>query len=95
MKVKKLCLLLSVILLGPCAAMAQTTDKIAVLITGWGMPAGFSFGYAWTSPDKAQIGDKTEYEGQPCKFGHVGTFPYQSHINMIQWAITLDRKSVV
>ena len=93
MKAKKAYLLLTIMLLVPCISMAQSTpveDKIAVLITGWGMPAGFSFGYAWTSPDKAQIGDKTDYEGQPCKFGHVGTFPYQSHINMIPWAITFQ-----
>jgi len=75
-------------LLFPCVVHAQETEKVGVLITGWGMPAGYNHGYAWASPDHAQIGDKTEYEGQPCKFGHVGDFPYQSHINMIPWAIT-------
>ena len=63
MKAKKIYLLLTIMLLVPCISMAQSTpveDKIAVLITSWGMPAGFNFGYAWTSPDKAQIGDKTE-----------------------------------
>ncbi|MCX5904935.1 MAG: hypothetical protein NTV89_16020 [Proteobacteria bacterium] len=90
MKANKLYLLLTIMLLVPCVSMAQSTpvkDKVAVLITGWGMPAGYNFGYAWTSPDLAQVGDKTEYEGQPCKIGHVGEFPYQSHMNFIPWSI--------
>jgi hypothetical protein len=90
MKAKKLSLMLTIILLVPCISMAQSTpvkDKIAVLITGWGMPAGYNYDYAWASPDLAQIGDKTEFEGQPCKIGHVGEFPYQSHMNFIPWSI--------
>lgn len=63
-------------------------DTIAVLITGWGMPVGYNFDYAWTTSDYPRIGDKTDYEGQPCKIGHMGIFPYASHINMIPWAIT-------
>ncbi len=74
-------------ILFPLAAHPQETGKIGVLITGWGMPAGYNFGYAWASPDLAQIGDKTEYEGQPCKIGHVGEFPYLSHQNFIPWPI--------
>jgi hypothetical protein len=68
-------------------AETPVVDKVGVLITGWGMPAGYNFGYAWASPDLAQIGDKTEFDGQPCKIGHVGVFPYQSHVNFIPWAI--------
>jgi hypothetical protein len=72
------------------SARAQTPveEKVGVLLTGWGMPAGYNFSYAFTSGDYARIGDRTEYEGQPCKIGHVGTFPYLSHIYMIPWAIT-------
>jgi len=90
MKANKLYLLLTIMLLVPCISMAQSTpvkDKVAVLITSWGMPAGYNFGYAWASPDLAQIGDKTESEGQPCKIGHVGEFPYLSHMNFIPWSI--------
>lgn len=72
-----------------CAqASNAATDKIAVLITGWGNPVGYNFDYAWTTSDYPRIGDKTETENQACKIGHVGEFPYQSHINMIPWAIT-------
>ncbi|MEI6127902.1 MAG: hypothetical protein WCQ99_15250, partial [Pseudomonadota bacterium] len=63
-------------------------EKIAVLLTGWGMPAGYNEGYALKSSDLARTGDKTEYPGQPCKIGHVGDFPYLSHINMIPWGAT-------
>jgi hypothetical protein len=90
MKAKKVYPLLTIMLLVLCISAAQATpveDKIAVLITSWGMPAGYNFGYAWASPDLAQIGDKTEFEGQPCKIGHVGEFPYQSHMNFIPWSI--------
>ena len=90
MKAIKIYMLLTIMLLVPCISMAQSTpvkDKVAVLITSWGMPAGYNFGYAWASPDLAQIGDKTESEGQPCKIGHVGEFPYQSHVNFIPWSI--------
>ena len=78
-----------IILCLPCSVFAQTpvSEKVGVLITGWGMPAGYNFGYAWASPDLAQIGDKTDVAGDPCKIGHVGTFPYQSHVNFIPWAI--------
>ncbi len=67
---------------------ASVDDTIAVLITGWGMPAAYNFDYAWTSSDYPRIGDLTEYEGQPCKIGHVGEYPYASHIGMIPFGIT-------
>ena len=83
----KVSIMLICALLFPCVVCAQETEKIGVLITGWGMPAWYNFGYAWASPDLAQIGDRTEYEGQPCKIGHVGEFPYLSHQNFIPWPI--------
>ena len=73
----------------PSLVFAETPveEKVAVLITGWGMPAGYNFHYAWTSHDNPRIGDLTEYEGQPCKIGHVGTFPFQIHVGIIPWAL--------
>ena len=66
------------------------SEKVAVLITGWGMPQGYNFHYAWTTSDYPRIGDRTEEEGDPCKIGHVGEFPYQSHVSMIPWPITFE-----
>ena len=77
----------------PFNTMANTTtveDKIAVLITNWGMPAGYSFDYSVHSSEYDRCGDRTEYEGQPCKIGHVGEFPYQAHFNIIPWAICFE-----
>lgn len=73
---------------GNAIAQPPVEDRVAVLITGWCMPAGYNFDYAWTTSDYPRIGDKNEFEGQPCKIGHLGEFPYQSHISMIPWAIT-------
>jgi hypothetical protein len=87
---KKNCIvyLFSLLVVMCAQASYAATDKVAVLITGWGIPVGYNFDYAWTTSDYPRIGDKTEAENQACKIGHVGEFPYQSHINMIPWAIT-------
>ena len=81
------------ILLVPFTIMAQdapTEEKIAVLITGWGMSSNYNFEYAWRSHDYPRIGDRTEYEGQPCKIGHSGEFPYESHLNFIPFSILFE-----
>jgi len=65
-------------------------DRVAVLITSWGAPAGFNFEYAWASHSWCRIGDRTQYPGQPCKEGHVGEFPYQSHLGFMPWGLTCE-----
>ncbi len=70
-----------------CADAASVEDKVAVLITGWGMPAGYNFHYSWTSSDYPRAGDKAEYAGQPCKIGHSGEFPFDIHVGIIPWSI--------
>lgn len=62
-------------------------EKVAVLITGWGPSAGYNFEYAWNSHYWCRVGDKTEYEGQPCKINHVGEFPYRLHLGLVPWAL--------
>lgn len=73
----------------PYTLTAQTPveEKVGVLITGWGMPSGYSFNYSYYGSQYPRCGDLTEYEGQPCKFNHVGEFPYQSHVNIIPFSI--------
>ena len=71
----------------PKVTVAQNEEKVAVLITDWGMPAGYNFEYAWRSHDAARVGDLTEYEGQPCKIGHVGAFPYEAHMGLVPWGL--------
>jgi len=70
-----------------CNAQTPVAEKVAVLITGWGMPQGYNYYYSWTSSDYPRVGDVTEYEGQPCKIGHFGDFPYQIHVGIIPWAL--------
>ncbi len=87
---KKILLFLMIITLFiPYQTIAKKTpveEKVAVLITGWGLPDGFNLDYAWNAALNS-IGDKTEYPGQPCKIGHVGSFPFQSHMNMQPFAV--------
>lgn len=80
----------ALLLVLPCGAVVQSEDKVAVLITDWGMPAGFNFEYAWRSHDAARVGDRTEYEGQPCKIGHVGAFPYEAHMGLVPWGLAFQ-----
>ena len=90
MKLNKIYLAITLLLLLPCRLMAQFTsvnEKVAVLITGWGPSAGYNFEYAWNSHRWCRVGDKTEYVGQPCKIGHVGDFPYQLHLGLVPWAL--------
>jgi hypothetical protein len=86
-----LILFLTIILLGlPGISGAQNEDKVAVLITSWCSPRGFDFDYAWRSHSQCRVGDRTEYEGQPCKIGHVGEFPYQTHLGLIPWFLAWE-----
>jgi len=78
------------LLLLPSSAGAKTpvSEKVAVLITGWGMPAGYNFEYSWNSHTEARVGDRTHYPGELCKIGHVGEFPYQTHVGILPWGLT-------
>jgi hypothetical protein len=80
-----------VLLLAPTLFAQPVEDKVAVLITGWGMPSGYNFNYSYYGSVYPRCGDLTEFEGQPCKFNHVGEFPYQAHINIIPFAICFEQ----
>ncbi len=69
-----------------CKVKHKVKDKVAVIITSWGSPAGYNFEYAWNSHSWCRVGDRTEYPGQPCKEDHVGVFPYSSHLGFLPWA---------
>jgi len=90
MKDRMIIAVLVIALFLPCSTMAQPTpveEKVGVLITAWGLTAGNDFAYAWNLAMNS-IGDKTEYEGQPCKAEfHLGPFPFQSHMNIQPFAV--------
>jgi hypothetical protein len=79
-----------VLLLAPTLFAQPVEDKVGVLITGWGMPSGYNFNYSYYGSIYPRCGDLTEFEGQPCKFGHVGELPYMAHINLIPWSICFE-----
>ena len=73
------------------AAITHATpveDRVAVLITSWGAPAGYNFEYAWNSHSECRIGDRTHYPGELCKIGHAGDFPMQTHVGILPWSLT-------
>jgi hypothetical protein len=91
MRVTRIILICTIMFLLPCMVSAQLTptkDKVAVMITDWGMPAGYNFEYAYHSHDYSRIGDLTLYPGQPCKIGHVGEFPHEMHMGLVPWVLT-------
>ena len=75
----------ALLLLGTASGFAAAAgDKIGVLITEWGTPARYIFEYSWDNNYWCRVGDLTEYEGQPCKIGHVGKF-VEVDGSPIQW----------
>jgi hypothetical protein len=46
---RRVLLLIALLLFVPFTALSQTPveEKVAVLITDWGMPAGYDFEHAW------------------------------------------------
>ena len=95
MKIKKTTCIFSLTVIIALLSFSNSTinatpleNKVAVLITSWGAPAGFNLEYAWNSHTEHRIGDRTTYPGEPCKIGHVGDFPFQSHVGILPWALT-------
>ena len=70
-----------------CLNDLDNSNKIAVLITDWGTPEGFSDSYWRNMAKRSRFGDRTEYEGQPCTEHHYGTYPYRSQIGLIPYGL--------
>ncbi len=70
-----------------CFNDLSNDDKIAVLITGWGTPEGFSDSYWRNMAKRSRFGDRTEYKGQPCTEHHYGTYPYRSQIGLVPYGL--------
>ena len=62
-------------------------DRIALLVTAWGPPKGFSPDYRKTQFSRAIVGDRTNYAGEPCTEWHYGTFPYRSEFGRMPFAV--------
>ena len=53
-------------------------DKVAVIVTDWGQPEGFSESYYQGIAQRSRIGIASTSEGEKCTENFVGEFPYRS-----------------
>lgn len=86
------CLIMTVVFVSKSTELIQAQtpveDKVGVLITGWGMPAGYNFHYSWTSSDYPRVGDIADNDTVPCKIGHSeGPDGMTIHVGIIPWAL--------
>lgn len=93
----KLSLFISLLLLTACNTSLSTAwpsaqapennaDKIAVVITGWGEPKGFDFGFRMAL-GRAQNGERKISRDQACTENFVGKWPFVSQIGLIPFSV--------
>lgn len=75
------------------AGVAAPDDKVAVLVTQWGEAEGFDHVYRRDVTART-YGERTEAPGQPCTDMHVGTFPFQSQLGMLPYALAFPVKGL-
>ncbi|MCP4623256.1 MAG: hypothetical protein GY850_06955 [bacterium] len=81
------CCLTGFILAVVLTACTEDNGKIAVLITGWGTPEGFSDSCWRNMAKRSRFGDRTEFKGQPCTQHYYGTYPYRSQIGLVPYGL--------
>ena len=54
------------------------TDKVAVIVTDWGQPEGFSDSYYQGIAQRSRIGIQAASAEQVCTENFVGDYPYRS-----------------
>jgi len=59
-------------------------DKVAVIVTDWGQPEGFSESYYQGIAQRSRIGIASTSEGEKCTENFVGEFPYRSSMGSSQ-----------
>lgn len=79
--------------LASAAGLAAPDDKVAVLVTQWGEAEGFDHVYRRDVTART-YGERTESPGQPCTDMHVGTFPFQSQLGMLPYALAFPVKGL-
>ena len=79
MKIVKILLLLAAIwLLTLFSFRVLNNDKVAVVITDWGQPEGFSDSYYQGIAQRSRIGIQAMSENEACSEHFVGNYPYRS-----------------
>jgi hypothetical protein len=65
----------------------ENSEKVAVVITGWGEPKGWDFDFRLAISGDARIGEPTLYPGQACTEMHAGRWPFASQIGLLPHAV--------
>ncbi len=65
----------------------ENEDRIAVLVTGWGPPSGYSADFNASVYDRAVVGDRANTASEPCTEWYLGTFPYRTEFGRIPYAL--------
>ena len=79
MKIFKILLLLAAIwLLTLFTFRVLNNDKVAVVVTDWGQPEGFSESYYQGIAQRSRIGIQAMSESEACTENFVGQYPYRS-----------------
>jgi hypothetical protein len=67
-------------------------DKVAVLVTDWGTPEGFSPSYYFGIGYRSRVGEAQIDPRDPCADGFVGTFPFRSQFGVYPHAVAYKTK---
>jgi hypothetical protein len=73
---------------------SANADRIAVLVTDWGTPEGFSPNYYYNIGYRSRTGMAQTRPDEPCTEGFVGTFPFRSQIGVYPFAIAFPVKGL-
>jgi len=62
-------------------------DRIALLVTGWGPPSGYSADFNASVYDRAVVGDRAISANEPCTEWYLGAFPYRTEFGRVPYAL--------
>jgi len=81
---------------GPKAGAPEQTpgneNRIALLVTGWGPPSGYSADFNASVYDRAVVGDRANSANQSCTEWYLGTFPYRTEFGRVPYALAWQVK---
>ena len=78
----------------PVAAETPVKDRVAVLVTDWGTPEGFSPAYYFGIGYRSRVGEAQVDPRDPCADNFVGTFPFRSQFGVYPHAVAYKTKGM-
>lgn len=76
----------------PAQAQTPVADRVAVLVTDWGTPEGFSPAYYFGIGYRSRVGEAQTDPSDPCAGGFVGNFPFRSQFGVYPHAVAYPVK---